>query len=109
KIAGLGEKGLDLGGRAVVDGDAIALFGDVERKVLAHDAEPDQSDIRQFHAYPSSKRPSVSCVAVRARTGQLSVARPGKTDRFARRKRGTGPVTKPVRLIVVMGVSGAGK
>ena len=33
-------------GGAVVDGDRVAVIGDVERQVLAHDAETDQADLR---------------------------------------------------------------
>ena len=43
-----GEIALSLGaaGRAVEDRDRVAVVGDVEREILAHDAEPDQADIR---------------------------------------------------------------
>ena len=33
------------GGRPVVDGDAVSVIGHVEREILAHHGEPDQSDV----------------------------------------------------------------
>jgi hypothetical protein len=41
--------------RPVVDGDAVAMLGDVEREILAHHAEADQADVRLpglCHALP---------------------------------------------------------
>ena len=39
-------------GGAVEHRDAVALFGDVERQVGAHDAKADQADIRLRHLSP---------------------------------------------------------
>ena len=38
--------------RPVEDRDAVALLGDVERQVGAHDAKADQADIRVRHLSP---------------------------------------------------------
>ena len=40
-----GEEVIDLRGRAVEDGDAVAVVGHVEDEVLTHDGQADQADV----------------------------------------------------------------
>ncbi len=44
------DEGVDPGGGAVVDGDRMAFFSDVQGKVCSHHAKADQADIRFRHA-----------------------------------------------------------
>ena len=46
---------IQIGRCAVVDGDRVALFGDVEGEVGAHHSKADEADIRSRHRKPSAR------------------------------------------------------
>ena len=49
ELAGVFDECVGARRRPVEDGDAMALFGDVEREVRAHHAKADQADVGVFH------------------------------------------------------------
>ena len=61
EAAGIGDEGVGLLGGAVIDGDGIALLRHVEREIGAHDAKPDQTDIRHLRLPERVARVFVLC------------------------------------------------
>ncbi len=49
ELAGPFEKRIDLFRRAVVNGDLVAIVGDIEGQVFAHHPQPDQTDVSLLH------------------------------------------------------------